>query len=321
MRISRIANLVGALGVFAAPVSGAEPLGIGTSGQGAATYSMGSAIAKVAAEKAKMQIRVQPHGGTGKVVPLVNTGRLDLGLANVLEVTNAVKGRGPFKGRPHPNLKLVGVMYPFRVGLFVRKDSPIRTFSDLKGKRIGAGYTSQRIIGILVKAVLANAGLSMADMKQVPVVNILRQADDFSAGKLDVGFFALGSGKVKQIDAAVGGIRFLSIDPSPEAVARMRKIVSKSFAQSTGKSSGITGVTEDIYTMAYDYLLYAGAHVGTDKIYELTKTIAGNRAALAASFRAFNSLDPKKMAKKIGLAYHPGAVRYYKEANLWPSGM
>ena len=109
MRSSRILAVIGGFVLFAAPLGAAEPLGIGTSGQGAATYSMGSAIAKVAAEKAGLQIRVQPHGGTGKVVPLVNAGRLDLGLANILEVTNAVKGRGPFKGRPNPNLKLVGV--------------------------------------------------------------------------------------------------------------------------------------------------------------------------------------------------------------------
>ena len=80
-------------------------------------------------------------------------------------------------------------------------------------------------------------------------------------------------------------------------------------------------MTEDIHTMAYDYLLYAGAHVPEAKIHRLTKTIAGNGAALAASFRAFKSLDRKKMAKKIGLAYHPGARRFYKEAKLWPSGM
>lgn len=306
--------------MFSGTAEAQEPLGIGTSAQGAATYSMGSAIAKVAAERADMQIRVQPQGGTGKVVPLVNTGRLDLGLANILEVTNAVKGRGPFKDKPNPNLKVVGVMYPFRVGFFVQKDSPIQSMADIEGKRIGSGYTSQRIIGILVNAMLANAGLTMDDMEQVPVENILRQADDFIAGKVDVGFFALGSGKVNEIDAAVGGIRFLSVDPSAEAVERMREFVPQSFAQPTPTATGITGVVEDINTMAYDYLLYAGAHMSDDQVYELTKTIASNKADLAASFGAFNGLNPENMAKDNGLEYHPGAVRYYQEAGSWPAG-
>lgn len=292
------------------------PLGIGTSGQGTSTFSMGSAIAKIAAEKAGLQVLVQPQGGTGKVVPLVNTGQLAFGLANILEVTNAVKGRGPFADKPNPNLKIVGVMYPFRVGFFVDKDSPIRTMADIKGKKIGSGYTSQRIIGILVNAMLANAGLTMDDMEQVPVENIVRQADDFIAGKLDVGFFALGAGKVNEIDAARGGIRFLSIGDSPEAVAGLQSVVPQSYAQPTAAASGITGVVEDVNMMAYDYLLYAGAHVPDDQIYALTKAIATGKDDLAASFGPFAGLDPKKMRKDIGLDYHPGALRYYTEAGI-----
>lgn len=320
MKISRLAlTTIFAVGLIGS-AQGQQPLGIGTSGQGTATYSIGSAIAKVAGEKADVPIRVQPQGGTGKVVPLVNAGRLDFGLANILEVTNAVKGRGPFKDRANPNLKVVGVLYPFRVGLFVRKDSPAKTVADIKGMKIGSGYSSQRIIGILVNSVLANGGLTMDDMTQVPVVNIIQNADDFAAGKLDVGFFAVGAGKVTQVDAAVGGIRFLSIDPSPEAMARMRKSVPPSYAQMTKPRPGLAGVTEPVELMAYDYLMYAGDHVSEDTVYELTKSIAMNKADLAKSFGAFNGLNPEKMAKNIGLEFHPGAIRYYKEAGLWPSG-
>lgn len=316
----RLTTILTALLAFTGLAQAAGPLGIGTSAQGAATYSMGSAIAKVGSEKGDLQIRVQPQGGTGKVVPLVNSGRLDLGLANILETTNAIKGRGPFKDKPNPNIKVVGVMYPFRVGFFVRTDSPIKTFADIKGQRIGSEYSSQKIIGILTRALLDNAGISMDDMTPVPVATIVQQADDFAAGKLDVGFFAVGAGKVAQVNAAVGGIRFLALDSSPEAMARLQKTVPPAYAQMTNPSKGLPGVVGPTELMAFDYLLYAGAHVPDDVIYNLTRTIATNKADLAASFGAFNSLDPKKMAKDIGLPHHPGAIRYYKEAGVWPGG-
>ena len=319
MNLIRLAALSAAFVSFAG-LAQAAPLGIGTSAQGAATYSMGSAIAKVASDKSDLQIRVQPQGGTGKVVPLVNTGRLDLGLANILEVTNAIKGRGPFKGKANPNLKVIGVMYPFRVGYFVKADSPIKTIADIKGQRIGSEYSSQKIIGILTKSLLANAGLSMDDMKPVPVATIVQQADDFAAGKLDIGFFAVGAGKVAQVNAAVGGIRFIPVDSSPEAMARLQKTVPPAYAQLTQPSKGLPGVVGPTELMAFDYLLYAGAHVPDEVIYELTKTIASNKAGLAASFGAFNSLNPEKMPKDIGLPHHPGAIKYYKEAGVWPEG-
>lgn len=318
MKLTRIMFAAAMTAVVAGAAHAQQPLGIGTSAQGAATYSIGSAIARVASEKGNQQVLVQPHGGTGAVVPLVNTGRLDLGLANILEVTNAVKGRGPFKDRPHENLRVVGVMYPFRVGFFVRDDSDIRTVADLKGQRIGSEYTSQRIIGILVNAMLANAGLSMDDMEAVPVENIVRQADDFAAGKLDVGFFALGAGKVNQVDAAVGGIRYISIDTSDAAVARMKEIVPPSYAQETPVTTGFTGIDSDVSLMAYDYLLYAGAHVPDDDVFELARIIAENKDALASSFRPFVGLDPARMGTDIGLDYHPGAEKYYRGAGIWP---
>ena len=105
----------------------AQTVAIGTSAQGTATYNIGSAIAKVAGDKAGMNVVVQQQGSTGKVAPLVNAGRVGFGLANILETTNAVRGRGPFKGKAQPKIKVVAVIYPFATGYFVRKDHPAQT--------------------------------------------------------------------------------------------------------------------------------------------------------------------------------------------------
>ena len=48
-----------------AATSQAQPLGLGTSPQGTATYAIGAAVAKVLTEKGNIQTRVQPSSGTG----------------------------------------------------------------------------------------------------------------------------------------------------------------------------------------------------------------------------------------------------------------
>ncbi len=80
---------------------------------------------------------------------------------------------------------------------------------------------------------------------------------------------------------------------------------------------GLVGVTKPTHLMAYDYLLYAGAHVSADDVYKVVKMMAENKPALAAARGTFSDLDPAKMAKNIGLAFHPGAVKYYQEKGLW----
>lgn len=314
----RLLKMITGTALFAALAvsANAQTVAIGTSAQGTATYNMASAIAKVVGDKADMRVAVQPQGSTGKVAPLVNAGRVGFGLANILETTNAVKGRGPFKGKAQPKLKLVAVIYPFATGFFVRKDHPAKSMKDLKGLKISSEYKSHRIIKILATAHLANAGLDWKDVNGVPTANIIGNANDFTQGKTDAGFFAVASGKVKQMNAAVGGIRFLDLDDSPEAIARMRKFVPPATVITQKPRKGLVGFPKPTKLMVYDYLFYAGAHVSDEVVYKVTKAMAENKAALAASFGGFNGLDPKKMHKNNGLEYHPGAVKYYREAGL-----
>ncbi len=65
------------------------PIGIGTSPQGTATYSMGGALARLIEDVTEMRATVQPNSGTGVMIPLVNAGELDVGFANAIEMTNA----------------------------------------------------------------------------------------------------------------------------------------------------------------------------------------------------------------------------------------
>ncbi|HSA90719.1 MAG TPA: TAXI family TRAP transporter solute-binding subunit [Burkholderiales bacterium] len=303
---------------LAAPAALAQTIGIGATST-AYTAQASAAIAKVVSEKAGIQMRVQTHGGTSVYVPLLNAGNLEFGLANELETLYAATGQEIYQGRPQKDLRVATVLTPFASGLYARKDSNIRSVKDLKGKRVPAGWASQKIIGVLMDGVLANAGMTYADVEQVPVPNVVKGADDFAAGKTDVFFFAVGAGKVKETDAKVGGIRAIPIDPSPEAVARMKKHVPPAEAKLYKPSPVNVGVLEPTHIMAYDYMMLTNAKVSDDVVYRVLKAMHDNKKDLAASFPALNQFAPDRMAKNIpGVAVHPGAIRLYKETGQWP---
>ena len=296
----------------------AQNYGVGTSPQGTITYSAGAAIAKVASTVAGVELRVQPHGGTTVAVPLINTGELDFGLANVLETLYAVEGTAIFEGKPNPKLRAVSVIFPLRVGFFVRANSDIRSIADLKGRSLPVSYTSQAIIRVLLDAMLASAGLTTDDVEGVPVPNIVRGADDFATGKVDAFFFAVGAGKVSQVSAKTGGIRLLPFPDTPEAIAAARKFVPPAYLGTIKPSKRMVGVVAPSKILAYDYLFLAGEHVPDDVVYKVTAALHGNRDALISAFGIFRGFQPAKMAKKLDVDYHAGAVKFYTEAGLWP---
>jgi TRAP transporter TAXI family solute receptor len=310
--------LAAALGISLAVSTGAgaQPVGLGTSPQGTLTYAIGAAVAKVLTEAGNIQSRVQPSSGTGTMIPLVNSGEIDIGFANTLELYEAFHGTGTFDKRPNPKLRTLAVIFPIKVGLFVRNDSPIKSVKDLKGKTVSYGYTSQEIIKLTVDAMLATAGLTVDDLKPVLVPNLVRGVDEFISGRVDVSTFAIGSAKVAEADAAVGGLRYLPLDTSPQAVAAMQKIFRTAYMDKIDPAPNLPGIREPIMTMHYDYTIFGNADVPPEKIKSIVRIIAENKDSLGQSQPLFKQLKPEQMYNNIDVPYHDGAVTYYREKGI-----
>ncbi len=294
----------------------AQVLGFGSPPQGQIGYNMSSAIARVMSEEAKIQSRVQPYSGSSAVLPLVSSGELDLAVCNVLEIEEATKGEGAYEGRKQPNLRVLGVIFPLYSSIFVRKDSPIKSLAELKGKRVPYGFSAQVTLERIVDAIIATGGLARRDVVPVLVPNVNRGADDFMEGKIDGGFFALGASKVSEVDKTVGGIRYLPLPDDPKSVAAMKKIMPYAYIKVVNPSPAFVGLDGPTKLMAYDYLVTVGAHVKDDVVYKIAKAMYENKAKLAESFRAFGSWDPQTMNKDMPASYHPGSLKFFKEKGL-----
>jgi len=294
----------------------AQPMGIGTSPQGTLTYTLGAAVSKALAESAKMQSRVQPSAGTGVMVPLVNSGEIDIGFCNAREFYDSYHGVGSSDKRPNTNLRAVAVLFPLTVGLIVRNDSPIKSVKDLKGRSIAYGYQSQEVIRIIVDGLLVNAGLTVNDMKPVLVPNLVRGMDELVAGRVEVAIFALGQAKVAEADAAVG-IRFLPTDDSPSAVDAMLKVVQVGYVDKVAPAPNLPGVRDTLPLAHYDYVVFANKDVPVERIKTLTKVIAEQKDAMAQVLPLFRLLKPNRMySSKLQVPYHEGAITYFKEKGI-----
>lgn len=316
MRFTAIIAVAASAATMIAAPAQAQPIGISTSPQGTLTYAVGAAVAKVLNEKGGIQARVQPSSGTGSGMPLVNSGEIDLGLANTLELYDAYHGVGTFEGRPaNKNLRTIAVIFPIKVGLFVRNDSPIKTVKDMKGHSVAYGFTSQEIIKKTVDAMLATDGLTIKDLKPVMVPNLVRGVDELVGGRADITTFALGSGKVSEADASVG-IRFVTLPNTPEALKGLKSEFRTAYIAKADPSPRYAGVKEPIYIMQYDYTLFANDKVKPETIKKITDILATNKEALGNAHPLFKGMDLSRLYNDIEVPYADAAKAYYAEKGI-----
>ncbi len=314
------------LSVVAAPAAAQVPnVTIGTNPPGSVFYAIGSGLAKAATESGRVKLSVQPYSGSSTFIPLLNSGEMDFGVVNAVDMALTyrgpsfkVGGRNPYP--PSPNVRLVMRGSPFLVGLLVRKDSPIKNVYDVKGKRMTGEYPAHLAVWYNMLGHLASAGYTWNDVKVVPVPAVNDGLDALVQGRADVTEFALGGAKVKEADVSVG-VRHISSDCSPEGDRRIRAAVPGYYGRII-KAGTATGVVEDTCFIAYDTYIAAGTSIADSVVETTLRALWDNVDKLPPIHPMFREWTRDRFVDaEATIPYHPGAVRFYKEKGIWKPEM
>ncbi|WP_439118462.1 TAXI family TRAP transporter solute-binding subunit [Marivita sp.] len=304
------------LGATLATSASAQNVGIATSNPGSLFHNIGTAVAN-AANAAGLNTTIQPATSPNQFIPFIDQGGIEFGVANLQEVDYAVNGDAWWEGRTNPNLRVVAHLMPLVEAIFVRADSDIMKVSDLKGQPMTDGYTAQNTILPQLAAFYATAGMTRDDVEKVSVASVVAGADAFMAGDT-VGFiFAHGAGKVREADAAVGGLRALGVeDDSDAALAAAREHWPTAFF-TTLPAGAMPGVLEDTVYIAFPQVVFTHAGASDDVVYAMTKAMYENAQVMSDTFPPFRAFKPADMKGEQGVAeYHPGALRFFEEVGL-----
>ena len=236
---------------------------IGSNPAGSLFYSVASGLAKVISGAGPMQAVVQPYTGSSTFLPLLDNGELDFGIVNAVDMGMAYQGpRLKIGGKnplPHsPNTRLIMRGSPLLTSLVSRKDGPVKTVADVKGKRVTGEYPAHLAVWFSVYGSLATGGLTWDDVKVVPVPAVNDGIDALVQGRAEVSNHTVASAKIKEADAAIG-VRFVSLDCSPQGEARLKKAVP-GYYLTTLKAGHSNGIMVDTCVQAYD--MYLVGHKG-----------------------------------------------------------
>ena len=297
----------------AATMVAADIAALGSTARGG-TSQVGRTLAAAISDVGELQMRPKELANTADYIPLVNAGEIEFGISNIVQLTHAVKGIEMSEGRPNENLRMVATLMPFRNAYIVRKDSDIKSVSDLAGKRVPV-FADRALGQYVTKGYFANADIELSSADGVAVPNFPRMWSSFAEGTADVAIVVVGAGNSREFDATFG-IRYLSFDNSAAAVERMREYLPQTYLQEMPAGS-VPGIDVPTNVNVFDYTLWAHKDVSDDMVYKAVKSLWKNEKMALDSGPVWMGFSKEIMSKDVGVDYHPGAIKFYKEMGTW----
>jgi len=298
--------LVGAMGMI--PLAEAENWRFGVSKPGGAWYPIGSAIQNLAQKQYGDQVTLDIGGGLANTLNTLS-GKIDVGLTFASTVSDALKGRGKFKGKDASDLRLAAVQYPQMMFWVVWADSGIKSWQDLKGKRVNAmpKRFSAQALNIQMLSAL---GMSYKDFSKTLHLGFNDAVSQMKDNHIDA---YLGPGErnyapIIQL-AAHKPIRILPL--SKEDVRKLKAVQPALIEVVVDKK--YYKQPKDFRVVQSYQIIVTNKNVPEKLVYKVAKLMYGNLDYMRKVNKNFNRVAAKDAAQDLGVKRHPGLTRYLKE--------
>ena len=288
---------------------------IGTGGTAGTYYPVGGMIANAVSQPGKIIVTAAASNGSLANVNGIVGGSLESGFSQSDVATWGYTGTGTFEGKAKlTGLRMIANLYPESVHVVVKKGSGIKSIADLKGKRVALDEPGS---GTLINAriILAAYGVKEADIK-AEYIKPNQAGDKLKDGALDAFFFVGGApaGAIAELASGGAGIELLPIDgPQAEGL----RMASPFFAYDTIVGETFKGVAA-VKTLSVGAQWVTSDKADTETVYQITKALFSDatQKALAAGHAKGKFITKENAVKAVGIPFHPGAEKYYKEVGL-----
>jgi len=218
----------------------------------------------------------------------------------------ATEGTKMFDGKKIDTIAALGALYPETVQLVTTEASGIKSYADLKGKKVSVGAPGS---GTYANAeqLLEIHGLTMDDIK-AQNLDFGESADGLQSGQIDAAFITAGTptGAVEALNATTK-INIIGMD-----AGKADELIAKYpyYAKDTVKA-GTYGIAKDTETVSVLAMLAVKKDLPEDVVYSMTKAIYDNKDKISHPKGQF--IKAETGLQGINIDVHPGAQKYFDE--------
>jgi uncharacterized protein len=293
---------------------------IGTSERGGTFHSQGGALKTIFERRpglAPIQV-IESTSASTENANRLHAGAIEFGFMASNWIGRARSGEPPFV---HPiDLAMAAPMNAGPLFFIVRAEAPIRSFSDLRGRRIAVG---PRTSGMVQHAhgIFGALGMSFSDFSP-SYLDFAAGAQALAAGEIDAQFQCPIPNAVMTELAQRVALRVLAYR-GDELEAVMRAVPY--YRRTVMRKGALRGLEEDLPQVAVTNVLVTHPRVPESMVREAVAAIVAGSGELGRLNPLFSAMDelfqPLRSQGPAALEFggvplHQGALRAYREAGL-----
>jgi TRAP transporter TAXI family solute receptor len=296
--------------LFAAPAA-AQQVTFMTGPQGGSWIPLGGAL-KGMWEKAVPGLAITQTPGAGIAnVRGVDEGKAQIGIGNSSTTVDGIEGRPPYPKKITRVCQLAN-LYPQYFQVVALANAKVNSLADLKGKALvtqSKGNTAE----ILTATVLKLNGLSYQSLSRA---NFQAAYTDAVSMMKDghVQVFTLGTTAPASAVMDLASARDVKLVPVDDKTMNALKKENPGYNKLVIKAGTYPKQDKDVPVIGYSTHIVVACDLPEQTVYGMTKAMVQNVGAMAAVVKAIEGISAKDMALDIGVPFHKGAARFYKEA-------
>lgn len=291
---------------------------IGTGGVTGVYYAAGGAICRlVNKDRADHGVRcsVESTGGSVFNVNTIKAGELDLGVVQSDVGYNAYNGEGQFTDSgAYKKLRSVFSIHPEPFTVVAGKDSGVKQFTDLKGKRFNVGNPGSGTRASM-EQLLAAMGTDNSFFSLASELRPDEHGQALCDGKIDGFFYGVGHPSANiQDPTTTCGAKIVPL--TGEAVDGL---VEKHpyYAKAEIPGGLYPGNPDNVPSYGVLATFITSEDVDDAVVYEVVKAVFNNFEDFKRLHPALGHLVKEDMVKNgLSAPLHPGAEKFYKEQGL-----
>ncbi len=287
-------------------------LSLGTAPPGGAFFVVGGALAEVLGESG-LRVTAEATKGSGENIRRLASGELDIAISNAAVTYFAARGEDGW-GRAYP-VQAVMTLAP-NVATFVSpRRHEINRIQDLAGNRVvvgvaGAGFEH------FIRPIVEAHGVTYEDF--IPLYNTQAGAVDMLSDDSAVAAFLGGAIPTASIVQATAGMESLLVPLDPEIRSQLSEQYPF-YREAVIPAGTYRGQDEDYLGLDVGSMhVITRADADEETIYQVTRTLWERRESVVEKHPAGRAINENNVSRDTGVPFHPGAVRFYREAGIWP---